>query len=329
MKAVFFGSSDISLPFLEATKYLFDVVLIVTQPDKRKGRGRGLVSTPVVKEYAIKQNIPFVQPMKTSEDKFLDVLKEVKADIYVIVSYGKIISAKALQHVKLAPLNVHTSLLPDLRGASPIYEAIRKGYKKTGVTLMCINERMDEGDLLLQKSFEINSEDMYVDVEEKMVKHGVELLKEFAKKPQTIIEQKKLQVHQEATYCCKINKEDMKIRWADNAISIWNMFRAGLGSKDVWTYMIVKNKRIRVALQFKGLVEANCDYEIGSLIKQDNGDVIAVCGHGLINISMIKPEGKRWMDMKSFSSGYPLQEWNSDITISESFCYFERLIDQE
>ncbi|MDA8773919.1 methionyl-tRNA formyltransferase, partial [Chlamydiia bacterium] len=173
----------------------------VTQPDKRKGRGRGLVSTPVVKEYAIKQNIPFVQPMKTSEDKFLDVLKEVKADIYVIVSYGKIISAKALQHVKLAPLNVHTSLLPDLRGASPIYEAIRKGYKKTGVTLMCINERMDEGDLLLQKSFEINSDDMYVDVEGKMVKHGVELLKEFAKKPQTIIEQKKLQAHQEATYC--------------------------------------------------------------------------------------------------------------------------------
>ena len=319
MKAVFFGSSDISLPFLKATNDLFDVVLVVTQPDKRKGRGRGVLSTPLVKEYAMEQDIPFIQPIKTSDEDFLERLNDVEADIFVIVSYGKIISSRALELVKLAPLNIHTSLLPDLRGASPIYEAIRQGYDKTGVTLMCINERMDEGDILLQKSFEIKFDDMYVDVEKKMVNHGIDLLTAFAERPLAIMEHKKVQAHHKATYCGKITKEDMQIRWDDSALNIWNMFRAGLGTKDVWTYMTVNNKTIRVALQFNGISKYSCKEAIGSILKRDDGNVVAICGNGVIEISMIKPEGKRWMDMKSFSSGYPVKRVNFDAERSDAF----------
>ena len=158
MKIVFMGTPQIAVDSLQR---LIDdgheVVAVVTQPDKPKGRGKKMAMSPV-KELALKHNICVLQPEKASNPEFIDEIREINPDLVVVLAYGQILKKDLLEIPKLGCINVHVSLLPELRGAAPINWAIINGLKKTGITTMFMDAGLDTGDIIEAREFELNDE---------------------------------------------------------------------------------------------------------------------------------------------------------------------------
>ncbi len=300
----FFGTSDFSTPSLQALidDNRFDVKNVVTKPDMKVGRHQEIVKPPV-KLMAEKYGIPILQFDSIKSAESYEALKQSQSDdpidVYVVVSYGKIIPQNVLNLPKHGVINVHGSLLPKHRGASCVQAAIASGDKETGITIMLMDADMDHGPSLAQKTTVIRNDDTGGSLHDRLADMGALVL------PDTLagfIEHKiepKEQNHDTATYCKVLKREDGKIDWSKPVAEIERMVRA----YDPWpgTYTEKGGKRIKIYKT--GALELgtwNLDPGVWSV---ENGKLYIVCGDGRLEILELQPEGKRRMMTKDYLAG--------------------------
>ncbi|WP_457569038.1 methionyl-tRNA formyltransferase [Desulfurobacterium sp.] len=300
---VFMGTPDFAVPSLEKLieNDAFDVSLVVTQPDKPAGRGRKL-KPPPVKLVAEKYGIPVVQPEKVKgNEKLFEKLRNIAPDFIVVAAYGKILPKELLEIPKIAPVNVHASLLPKYRGASPIQSVLLNGEEKTGVTIMRITEKLDSGDIYIQEETPISVDDTAQTLHDRLAVMGGDLLV----KALPLIASGKLkpvpQSDSEATYCAQIKKEDGKIDWRDTAENIFNKVRAFTPWPSAFTHFNGKLLKITKALPVEGQGKP------GVVVDIDREGFYVGTGEGLLKVLRVKPEGKKEMSAGDFVRGYRLK----------------------
>ncbi|MGN1319037.1 MAG: methionyl-tRNA formyltransferase [Lachnospirales bacterium] len=224
MKIVFMGTPDFAVYSLDALIKNHEVVAVISQPDKPKGRGKKLQPTPV-KIKAEENNIPVYQPERIKDSEFCDFLETIEADLFVVVAYGQILSERILKMPKYGCINVHGSLLPQYRGAAPIQWSIINGDSKTGVTIMYMDKECDTGDMILKEEIDITSDETYESLHDKMAPIGADCLIDAIKLIENNNADAKKQDNNLATYAPMIKKELGHIDWSKNADEIRNLVR--------------------------------------------------------------------------------------------------------
>ncbi|MCX5680015.1 MAG: methionyl-tRNA formyltransferase [Candidatus Omnitrophica bacterium] len=308
MKIVFFGTSEFAIP---ALKVLLDskheVVAVVTQPDSKKGRALKL-SVPPVKVAASSYAIPAYQPIDASSPESTEYLKGLGADLFVVVSFGQILKVNILNIPKIFAVNVHGSLLPKWRGAAPTNWAIIDGERSTGITVIKMNARMDEGDIILKEEIGIDREDTNISLSEKLSELGASALMmainlieakgnglSFTKQQPSLV-----------TYARKLKKSDGLINWNESAVIIHNKVRGLLPWPGAYTGY--KGKVLKV-LKTELVDEVFPERAPGEVVTASAADGIVVkTGSGAISIRYLQPEGKKEMDSGSFLLGYRISK---------------------
>ncbi|MDD5212941.1 MAG: methionyl-tRNA formyltransferase [Candidatus Gracilibacteria bacterium] len=310
IKIAYFGTGEFSAKILEdiLKDDFFDVKLVVSQADKKVGREQVLTATPVHK-LALEKELEILQPEKLRENtEVFDKLKSLDLDFIIVVAYGKIIPNEILAIPRNFVVNIHGSILPLYRGASPIQESVKNGDIKTGLTIMKMSQGMDEGDILSIKEIDIDVMDKTQDIFNKFSEIGVELLSTTLKKyiAGEIIGVK--QDDSEATYCSKISKEDGKIDFAKStAKEIYDMWRSYSTWPGIYTYFKGKKLDITDCFFDEHEVFLDEDFKLGDVIElEDHGEksVGIICKSGILLLNKIKLEGKKEMDIFSFVNGY-------------------------
>ncbi|WP_343162553.1 methionyl-tRNA formyltransferase [Desulfurobacterium thermolithotrophum] len=295
------GTPDFAVPSLKKLfEAGFEIPLVITQPDRPAGRGKR-IKPPPVKVLAEKLNIPVYQPERVKgNEELLNKLKEISPDLIVVAAYGKILPNEILDLPKFGCINVHASLLPEYRGASPIQSALLDGKEKTGVTIMLISPELDAGDIISQKEVLIDRKDNAQTLHDKLANLGAELLVETIP---SYVSGKLKPIPQEsskATYCKPITKEMGKIDWTLPAEKIFNMIRAFTPWPSAYTTF--RGKRIKL-LEAEP-IEGNGNP--GEVIKADKELVIST-GEGALKIKKLRPEGKKEISGEEFIRGYRIK----------------------
>jgi methionyl-tRNA formyltransferase len=294
ISAVFFGTQNFATAMLQKilTADFIELKAVVTQPDRAAGRKQDVSKSPV-KILAEENNIPVIQPESLKNDLTTDI---PDADIYLVCQYGLIIPKDIVEKPKFGSLNVHASLLPKYRGASPIQAAIINGEKETGITIMLMDEKMDHGPVLAQKKLSIDGNEDTTALSARMAEAGAELL------ISTVAgwvngEVKAVPQEGEPTFCRLLSKDDGKIDFQKNNSEIYNLYRGLKPWPGIWT--VWNNKRLKL------IKIAKSDREIppGTVLAED-GHVFIGCLAGAIEVFELQPEGKNIMDAKSFVNGY-------------------------
>ncbi len=292
-----------SLEKLECDKN-FQIIAVVTQPDKPKGRELKLQFSPV-KILAEKLKLPVLQPAKARDEKFISELRELKPDLIVVVAYGQILPQSILDLPKFGCLNVHTSLLPKYRGASPIQSAILNGETETGVTIMKMDAGLDTGEIISQARTPILPEDNSQTLHDRLAQLGAELLVEtipdyvagkISPKPQPV---------EDASYAEKIKKEDGKINWSEPAEKILNRLRAFTPWPGVFTFLKAESKPQLLKIWKVEVVEKSGG--AGEVLSADKNGIVVACGKNALQILELQREGGRRLSAQEFLSGNPLK----------------------
>ena len=298
MKIVFFGSSEFAVPVLETLKDKEEVVLIVTQPDRKKGRSLKVDSTPV-KKLAEKIGIEIFQPANVNTKDSIERLKAFGADAFVVVSFGQILKPELLDIPKI-PLNVHASLLPKYRGAAPVNWAIANGDKQTGITIIRMNENTDEGDIVSKEIVLIGADDDAILLSERLSRKGVAVLLksiDLIKKGSVSFEK---QQDSEATYAPKLKKQDGLIDWNWSAEKICARIRAFVpwpGCFTCWDNKVLKIWKAKLHAGHKG-------EKPGTVLEINKDGILVSAGKGAIGIEELQPESRRRMSAEEFVAGH-------------------------
>ena len=297
MRIVFMGTPDFAVPILQGLIDSYEVVGVVSQPDKRVGRKQELKATPI-KELAEKYHIPVFQPIKIRED-YQEIL-DLKPDLIVTCEYGQIIPKVILDYPKLGCINVHGSLLPKLRGGAPIHHAIIDGYKETGITIMYMDVSMDSGDIISQKSIKIQDSDTVGILWDKMSFMGRDLLLETLPSIMNGTNKRIKQDESLVTFGLNIKREEEHIDFNKTSREIFNRIR-GLNP---WpsANVILDDLEMKVY-----------DSMIGDRVfsNKENGEICDITKKGIsvktsdgeIILTDIKPFGKKRMDATSYVNG--------------------------
>ena len=300
MKTVFFGSPAAALPSLRG---LIDaghsVELVVTQPDKPAGRGRKLKPS-AVKAFAVEHGIPVIEPAKIRTDESaLERVRAAAPDVNVVVAYGQIIPNAIHTLPRHRSLNVHFSLLPKYRGAAPVQWAVLNGDAESGVTIIELDDRMDEGDILAMKRVPVGPRETARELEDRLAVLGAELLLGTLARIDSVI-----RVEQDAagaTLAPKIKKEDGRIRWDDSAPAVDRRVRALAGRPGVYTFF--KGRRIGM-LSGRNVETANAGQAPGTVLTVGKAGLTVACGCGTaFLVEVLQPEGKGPMAAHVFSLG--------------------------
>ncbi|GAB4336373.1 MAG: methionyl-tRNA formyltransferase [Desulfobulbaceae bacterium] len=302
LRILFMGTPDFAVPSLRALLDSPDeVIAVVCQPDREKGRGRKLTPPPV-KQLALERGVPVLQPASIRTEEFLDQVRTLSPDLIVVAAYGKILPAGLLDLPPLGTINVHGSLLPKYRGAAPIQWAIINGERETGVTIMQMDEGMDTGDILLPAAVSIGEEDTAGDLFARLAElGGATLVRAIA----LLKEGKLTPVKQDdslATEAPPLTKEMGRLDWNDDARSLHCRIR-GL---DPWpsAYGFYRGKRFRF---FRPAVVPGPVREApGTLCRADDEGLLVATGKEYLLIREIQPEGKKRMDVAAFLRGAAL-----------------------
>lgn len=294
------GTPDFSVPCLEGLiEAGHDVVLVVTQADKPKGRGHKLTPPPV-KECAVAHNIPVFQPDKMKDDSSFEMLKNANADLFVVVAYGKILPERVLNLPKYGCINVHASLLPKYRGAAPIQWSIINGETKTGVTTMQMDVGLDTGDMLLKKEVEITETDTGETLHDKLSVAGREVLLDTLKALEegSLVPEK--QNDSDSCYAPMINKDTAKIDFTKSAEEICCLVR-GMNSYP-YAHTLYEGKLMKIATAFSEK-DNNLSGECGEILSVKDNYFTVKCGSGVVKITEIQIEGKRKMPVEDYLKG--------------------------
>lgn len=297
LKIIFMGTPDFSVPILKGLIENYKVRAIVTQPDKLVGRGQKLVCPPI-KQVGIDNTILVLQPDKIKDE--IITIKEMEPDLIITCAYGKILPKELLDIPRLGCINVHASLLPKLRGGAPIHRSIINGYTKTGITIMYMNEKMDEGDIISQKEIEITETDTAFTLHDKLSVLGRDLLLETLPSIINKTNDRTKQNSDEATYGFVITREDEKIDFNKTKREIYNQIR-GLNS---WpgAYCLIDGKILKVweSEKTNNTYPNKINGEVTNIY--DNGFGIKV-SDGEIVFKIVQPEGKTKMNASDYARG--------------------------
>lgn len=299
-KVIFMGTPEFSVPILEALIQNTNVIAVVTQPDKEVGK-KGIVFSPI-KEVAIKNNIKVFQPIRIRKE--FDEIINLHPDIIITCAYGQIIPTEILESPKYGCINVHASLLPYLRGGAPIHHAIIDGYEKTGITIMYMDEKMDEGDIISQEETPITLDDTTEKLHDRLSLMGRDLLLKTLPSIFDSTNQRIKQDHSIATYGFNIKREDEKIDFNKTRKEIFNQVR-GLNS---WpgAYTLLDNHVLKVWEVTIG--EEKNTSTTGTIVGLNKDGIIVSCKDGLLILKMIQPEGKKKMLASAYLNGLKNKE---------------------
>ena len=302
MRIAFLGTAELAGPCLEAVAKTpgHEVIVVVTQPDRPKGRDLK-PAPPAVKVVAERLRLPILQPLKIREPAAIDALRAAQPDLIAVVAYGQILPKSVLEVPRLGCINVHTSLLPRWRGAAPIQYAILHGDRETGVTTMYMDEHMDTGDIILQRAQLIHADDTSATLHDRLAKLGADLLVETVG---LIAEGKAPRAKQDetnATYAKKLMKEDGHIDWTRPAVEIERQVRAF----NPWpsSYTQLGDLLLKV---WKAEVVESASGNPGEVL--DN--FVVATGRGGLRILELQPANSKRMPTEDFLRGHPIQSGN-------------------
>lgn len=302
MRIIFMGSANFAVPSLEQlVESEYDVIEVVCQPDKPAGRGRQITACPVA-EYSREHEMSLYQPESLRRHEAFEHIQDLSPDMIVVVAYGKLLPAEILELPQMGCINLHASLLPKYRGAAPINWAIINGEEETGVTTMYMNEKMDEGDILLARSVDIDELDNAIEVEERLQQLGARLLLETIKDLEKGELKGMPQDHSLATYAPILSKKDGLIDWSQSARAIANRVRGLLPWPVAFTH--VDGKMLKIFEAHAG--NEPCDLEPGTVIRSDEHLAIAT-GEGVIYPIEVQVEGKKRMKCEDMLRGCPIK----------------------
>lgn len=299
---VFLGTPDFAVPSLqELAMHKADIKLVISQPDRPKGRGKKL-SPPPVKVLTEKLKLPIFQPERIKAQSAIEKVLSCDAECAVLVAYGQLLPEEFLNGFPLGTLNVHASLLPHYRGAAPIQRAILAGDAKTGVSIMLLDRGMDTGPVLSQREIEVLDDDTSGSLHDKLAKVGAELLCATLEKWRAGIIQPQLQDDAEATYAPPITKEELRLLWHLPADRLVNTIRAF----DPWpgAFSLYDGKRLKC---FKAsLLDWQVEGQPGEVIGQMERGLMVIGGDGKsLVIGDLQLEGQRRLPAEEFLRGHP------------------------
>ena len=297
------GTPDFSVPTLEQLIRNHQVVGVVTQPDKRKGRGKAMAFPPV-KEKALEYDIPVYQPVKVREPEFIEELKKMNPDIIVVVAFGQILPEEILNLPPYGCVNVHASLLPKYRGAAPIQWAVIDGEKETGVTTMYMAKGLDTGDMLDKVVVPIDPKETGESLHDKLSEAGGRLILETLTKLENGTAVRIPQNDAESCYAKMLTKELGEIDWNQSAAAIERLIR-GLNSwPSAYTHLDGKTLKIWDA----DVEEGQADVAVGTVTEVKKDCFYVQTGDGRLKINEIQLQGKKRMAVQAFLLGYKIEK---------------------
>ncbi|MCL2593543.1 MAG: methionyl-tRNA formyltransferase [Defluviitaleaceae bacterium] len=298
MKIVFMGTPEFSVPTLLALSKHHEVVAVITQPDRKKGRGKQMQAPPV-KELALELSIPVLQPEKIKNAEFVKILKEIEADIFVVVAYGQLLSQEILDMPRLGCINIHASLLPKYRGPAPINYAILNGDKTTGITIMQMDLGLDTGDILLKEEIKIEEDDtsetLYTKLSGLGSKSVITALKSIENG--SIIREK--QDDSVSSYAPMLTKEIGKIDFSKTTEEILNLIRGLQPWPSAYTSLNGNVLKIFEA----SMIEQSYDGKFGEIVEINSHGIYVKTVNSAIIIKELQPQGKKRMKTSDFLNG--------------------------
>ena len=299
MKIVFMGTPDIAVGCLQTIiDEKYEILGVVTQPDKPVGRGKKL-GMPPVKELALKYNLKVYQPVKARDEEFVTLLKELNPDLIVVVAFGQILPKSILDIPKLGCINVHVSLLPKYRGAAPINWVIINGEKKTGVTTMYMDEGLDTGDMILTSEFDLDNEITAGQLHDKMAILGAKTLKETIELIEKGIAPRTPQNHDEFTYAPIMNKSLGNINWNNSACDIHNLVRG----VNPWPSAYTTYNGITMKIWKTEVLNEVSEKTPGTILNVDKDGIKISTKDNTILVKEIQMPGKKRVEVSEYIKG--------------------------
>jgi methionyl-tRNA formyltransferase len=302
LRVAFFGTPEFAVPTLEALLASpHDVVGVVTQPDRPRGRGQRVSDSPV-KRVAVANGVPVLQPDRLKDGAFLEGLRGWAADAGVVAAYGKILPAAVLDTPPMGLVNVHASLLPRHRGAAPVHRAVIAGDAETGVSIMRVVQALDAGGVFATAVRAISPDDTSVDVERDLARLGARLLLDVLAKLASGTAVETPQDDGAATYAHRLRKEEGLIDWRSPAVAIHNQVRGLQPWPMAWTFL--GGRRLIVVRTRAVADEGEGGREPGAIVRVA-GDAFRVqTGSGMLDVLAVQPEGRRAMPARDFAAGH-------------------------
>ena len=300
MKILFMGTPDFAVPSLAALCDTGEeIVGVVTQPDKPKGRNY-VLTPPPVKVFALEKGLPVYQPKTLRDEEFAALLETLAPEMIVVVAFGKILPKNVLDYPKYGCINVHGSLLPAYRGAAPMQRAIIDGQSVTGITTMYMDVGLDTGDMLLKAEYAIGETDNFETVHDALASLGAKTLIETVEVLKKGVVVRQAQDDALATYAAKIEKEDCLLNFSMDATALHNLIR-GLSPIPLAFTHTPDGKLLKVTAS-RVISQGGAHAECGKVLSLD-GEIAVACGKGILALTAVLPEGKGKMNAADFIRG--------------------------
>lgn len=303
MKIVFMGTSDFAVPTLaKIIDSKHQLIAVITQPDRPKGRGKKLIPSPV-KELALSHDLTVYQPLRIKAEEAIANIRSWDIDFIVVVSYGQIIPQEILEYPRLGCINVHASVLPRYRGAAPIQRAIMEGEESSGITTMLMDKGLDTGDIILQIEIPIDKDMDHGKYEQVLASAGADLLIDTLAQIESGSFPRRQQDSSMATYAHMLGREDEEIKWQNEASKIHNQIRALSPRPAAYTSFQGKNMKI---FSSQVLASNASRGEIGQIVAINPTGLLVQTGSNLLEIREVQLEGKKRMACSDFLKGFRL-----------------------
>lgn len=306
MRIVFMGTPDFAVGSLQALceSGKHEILAVVTQPDRPKGRGNKLLQTPV-KEYALEQGLTVYQPQKVKTPEFVELLHELQPELIVVAAFGQFLSKEILELPKYGCINVHASLLPKYRGAAPIQYAIIKGEKESGVTIMQMDIGMDTGAMLDKVVVPIAENTTMGELHDALREQGAALLLQVIDKIAAGTAVAEPQDNEQATYATLLDRSMEHIDWSKTAQDVHNLIRGFNPAPSTFT-KLPNGKSLKI--WGSKMTDKNSTAAAGTVIETGKHSFFVACGEGVLEITEVQPESKKRMPAQVFLNGRGVQE---------------------
>lgn len=306
MRIVFMGTPDFAVGSLQALceSGKHEILAVVTQPDRPKGRGNKLLQTPV-KEYALEQGLTVYQPQKVKNPEFVELLHELQPELIVVAAFGQFLSKEILELPKYGCINVHASLLPKYRGAAPIQYAIIKGEKESGVTIMQMDIGMDTGAMLDKVVVPIAENTTMGELHDALREQGATLLLQVIDNIAAGTAVAEPQDNEQATYATLLDRSMEHIDWSKTAQEVHNLIRGFNPAPSTFT-KLPNGKSLKI--WGSKITDKSSAAAAGTVIETGKHSFFVACGEGVLEITEVQPESKKRMPAQVFLNGRGVQE---------------------